>query len=965
MFANILQQFFSVYKKIINTRYLSGALLIGFILAIAIICTIPIYTNGILQRMLLKDFENFQIETGIYPGYYQIDANFHYQSRDKVKSIYQTLNSRIENKLFPDFSLPIDISTHQLDSFAFRLLLDYTSEKSHTENDSVFNLTDYLINDSVYLTAMQNVEKHMEIVHGRKYSEEILDNTLEVNIPLNMMKQYNLILDKTYVLYKEKNKPALKIKIVGAFTINAEHSLFWLKNLDQYIDHIFISAKQFHSLVLDKNPDYLARAMWYCAYNYHSVKIKDIVQVLDTLESQQNLFNQYKGFLTHRFFSEKILKDYQIRQDKLKTTLNILIVPILILVFFYLFMVSELIIDSEETEIAVLKSRGVSNLQVFFRYLMQIFLLGFTAFLIGPFLGLFLCKIIGFSNGFLEFVQRTSLEISLSLSTYVYAFITLLFVVITVMLPTLKAAKISIVELKQKKARISHDVFWKKIFMDYILLAISFYGYYRYLNYQKTLQVSGLDANKLEIDPLLFLTSTLFILGAGLLYIRIYPYILRFIFWLGKKKWSAVQYICFIHVSRSSGREQFLMLFLIFSIAVGIFSANSARTLDQNIKDKIYYKLGADIIVQPAWHKEIVLDFSESEDETSEDEESESYTTVLREPPVTPYYELNGIAKATKVLIKTGKVQLREKMQSNVQIMGIIPHEFAEVSWFRTDLLPHHWFHYLNFLSESPRAMLVSRNFQKDHKANLGDVISFSWKDQRYITGIIYAFIDYWPTYNPNIKGDYNTSSYLAVGNLSYFQNSLALEPYQVWLKKQNYVSDKIIYDDIKEKKLEIESINSAWQSIILKKNDPMLQGINGVLTLCFIIIMIIAGIGFFIYWILTINSRFLQFGILRAMGLSKKEIIQILIIEQLLISGMAIFIGFIIGGLSCDLFIRFLQLIFSAVEQVPPFKVIAFISDYWKIYAMIFILVISGIIVLGKIITDLKINQVIKLGED
>ena len=99
-----------------------------------------------------------------------------------------------------------------------------------------------------------------------------------------------------------------------------------------------------------------------------------------------------------RFFAEHrvdisvpaipVLERYYNREQQLKTTLWVVQVPILVMLGFYLFMVSRLIIEQEQNEIAVLKSRGASSSQVFFGYLVEGLVLGLIALLIGPPLGL-------------------------------------------------------------------------------------------------------------------------------------------------------------------------------------------------------------------------------------------------------------------------------------------------------------------------------------------------------------------------------------------------------------------------------------------------------------------------------------------------------------------------------------------------------------------------------------------------
>ena len=128
---------------------------------------------------------------------------------------------------------------------------------------------------------------------------------------------------------------------------------------------------------------------------------------------------------------------------------------------------------------------------------------------------------------------------------------------------------------------------------------------------------------------------------------------------------------------------------------------------------------------------------------------------------------------------------------------------------------------------------------------------------------------------------------------------------------------------------------------------------------------MAITLIGFLIYWIFNIRGRTLQFGILRAMGLSKRQLIGMILWEQLLISGVAILAGILIGSLAANLFVPLLQMIYTPAEQVPPFKVVAYFSDYLRLFVVLLIMLVAGSAVLARIISRIKMDQALKLGED
>jgi putative ABC transport system permease protein len=486
----------------------------------------------------------------------------------------------------------------------------------------------------------------------------------------------------------------------------------------------------------------------------------------------------------------------------------------------------------------------------------------------------------------------------------------------------------------------------------------------------KLLKSTGVEASEMQIDPLLFAISTLFVLGVGLLFLRIYPYLLRLIYTIGKKFWPPALYVSLLQVARSKGQEQFLMLFIILAISIGLFNANSARTINKNVEDKVRYSIGADVTLLAKWEDNQpdntgmpmgVMGGGMGSDTAAAKEPLRYF-----EPDYIKYSTLSGTDTATKVFKqKTATVNSSQEAAGGISVMGIIPNEFAKIAWFRADLLPHHWYEYVNLLADAPRAMILSSNLKETLKVKEGDTIYVSWGDQNYLEGMVYAFVDYWPTLSIDAKDSKDKNSGFVVMNFSYIQNKLAIQPYQVWIKKKSDTPDKQIHDDILVKELDISEISYTNQELIKKKNDPLLQGTNGALTLGFVAAMLISMLGFLIYWIMSIQSRVLQFGIYRAMGLSLAGVIAIIAFEQLLVSGAAIIAGIAIGGLAGDFFIPFFQMLYSAADQVPPFKIVAFREDYIKIYIVLAIMLTGGFAILWRIIAAIRIDQALKLGED
>ncbi|MDR1699900.1 MAG: ABC transporter permease, partial [Lachnoclostridium sp.] len=161
---------------------------------------------------------------------------------------------------------------------------------------------------------------------------------------------------------------------------------------------------------------------------------------------------------------------------------------------------------------------------------------------------------------------------------------------------------------------------------------------------------------------------------------------------------------------------------------------------------------------------------------------------------------------------------------------------------------------------------------------------------------------------------------------------------------------------------VEFEDVGNHLTNV---RNDPLYQGTNGILTMSFIIILILCCTGFLIYWILSIRQRELLFGVFRAMGMTKKEIIQMLINEQIFSSGMSIAAGTVLGLLSSRLFIPLVQIFYASMEQTVPLEVIRNTMDMVRLFAVIAFVIILCMVILGILISKIRISQALKLGED
>jgi putative ABC transport system permease protein len=582
-------------------------------------------------------------------------------------------------------------------------------------------------------------------------------------------------------------------------------------------------------------------------------------------------------------------------------------------------------------------------------------------------LGVALCRMLGASSGFLNMVQRAALRVVITPEAVVYGALAVIISMLTMLLPVIRFSRVGIVEHKLGKSGKPKKSLWQRFFLDFLCFGIACYGLYSFNSRREIMAMAVQDVQ--SVDPLLFVSSSLFIIGLGLLCLRVFPYILKFAFMLGRRFWAPSVYASLLKVIRSVGEEQFIMIFLVFTLAVGIFNAKAARTINLNNDHQIQYLAGTDLVFQEAWQDNQPPRGMGSSGPPGSEPPSPAQT-VFFEPDYERFTGFEEVDAITRVMEGTVTLRKTGSTVERVRLMAVETNTFGEVLWFRDDLLPTHINHFLNALAMRSDGVLLSDNFRTRFDYQLGDMISYRDRNDNEARGWVAGFVTHWPGYAPVVQTTQRTGetleveSFLVVANLGFLQTNWGIMPYQVWMRT-NTPGNRFIYDFREENDLRFTMFRDAKASVVESKSDPILQGTNGVLTVGFIVTLLICFTGFLIYWILSIKSRVLQFGIFRAMGMTMSNIIGLLINEQFLITFTAIAIGAAVGEISSRLFVPLIQISFAASEQSIPLLIVTENRDYANLFITIGTMIAVCLVVLGVFISRIKIAQALKLGED
>ena len=955
--------FLFVLRKMAANKWMVASLLIGVILAVAMVTTIPIYSRGILTRLLLRDLQQYQDDSGIYPGILEISGYLNLDPTLENKlAPYDELSEQIQQQVARGIPVPMLTEAHIVQQNFLKVI---PSDEPESDDSS----TSFVAADGL----VERLSPAIGALPRPAADADDGDRVVEAVITRETAAGGRVSYGRTYDVYAARSDLPLprRVRIVGVVDAADPGDPFWSFNIRRYQNMLIVHDEDLRELVLQDNPTRNLEVSWAYTYDYQQLNSEDAAPMFAFVEQYTQIARQIG--MSVRLQALRIFESYMVRERALTMTLWVLQVPLLLMLAFYLFMVSQVLIDHERNEIALMKSRGADVLQVFLTYVILGVLLSLAGLLVGPFLGLLICQILGASNGFLEFVQRRALQVEITSRTYLYAVIASVVALMTILIPALRASRTTIVHHKQRLARSSHKPLWKTLFLDVAMVGVSVYGLYRYQVRSEIVQLTGLAATELALDPVLLFVSTLFVIGVGLLFLRVYPLLIRLLYRIGSRRWPPSVFAALIQVGRGSGKDQFLMLFLILSISIGVYNADAARTLNQNVEERLLYNAGADMVIQEDWvqvNNETGFTVSEPNPMAppgSTDPNSSNEGGRYLEPEFRRFEDIPGVEMATRVFYEANASgrEFGGDNFSNVALFGVVPHHFGEVAWFRNDLTPSHWYNYLNLLASSPAAALVSNSLAEEAGLELGDPIYLTWEDQPSTLYYVYGLVDYWPGYNPHTTRIGRGTRHLAVVNLDYLQATSALEPYEVWMALEPEVASADLYNNVLDAGIEPARFIDTAQDLIRERNDPMLQGTNGTLSLGFLVSLGVCFVGFLLYWTFSIRERTLQFGLFRAMGMSRGAIVTTLGMEQLLISGAAVVAGFAIGGFASRLFVPLLQVVQNAEETVPPIRVVSLPLDQLRIAGFVVVMLTLGFVILSVFLFRIRIHQAVKLGEE
>lgn len=784
---------------------------------------------------------------------------------------------------------------------------------------------------------------------------------------------------------------------------------YWNKSLYENGHMIYVDKDAFFN-ILSNNDIELAAYEMYDMVDYRYINTTNVKRIESIISQFHDRDEQFTENIT------PVITAYNHESRSLMAILYVIALPLIILVLIFIWMMAQRIIDSEMGETAGFASRGIGRRRIIGMYVIQYLILCAAAFIPGIMLGYIIGKMTAGVDDFLAFHIGSD-----AVSTRVYTFTwqmlpagiaALVAALIIMVIPVVMSSRSTLVEHRKKRVKASVIPFWERYFIDVLLLGLSLYLLH---NYNKQLgMISEAVLNGEGIDPMIFADATLFLVAAGLIILRVIYYVIRLIYRLCGGRLAPAGYAGILQIIRTRKRSGIVSVFMVITVAMSLYNANMARTINANNEARLKLDLGSDYIIREHFDMKIK---GQQPPQTWKYIEPEPalYNDIVNE------LNMDGFTK----VIRDGNAEARNgsKVIKNATLMGINTKEFGNVANMKEDEGEKHWYYYLNDMAASADGCIISKNLADKLEVGVGDTLTYSRiapVDSVGIyasaTGRVAAIVDVWPGYEKyqytyNEEGKLQCEeNYLVAANYATVVSTFGITPYEIWMKgrpssddisrtiekignnnsgaggnAETPVSDNDtegngVDEEKKEKKnslrdvielsmegttRRLEGFESNEKNQQDMKGSALIQITNGLFTVDFLVALFLCVLGFMIYWISSIRDRELLFGIYRAMGISMAEIEKMLVLEQIFLTLVSIFAGVVSGGMATVLFGRLFAIVYLPKKHSIPLENIIAVQDVVRLFAVLFIAVILCMVMIRSIVKRLNIAEALKLGED
>jgi putative ABC transport system permease protein len=937
-------------------------LLLGLVAAVGLLSSIPLYADAAQNRLLQGELT----EAGTYRQPFSFLWRYIGAWHGSVAwDAYEPVEAYLSEWAPAIIELPLETRARHVATDKMRL---FPSE------EAAFVPDEPLLWASVgFVTGL---EEQIQILEGSFPTENPTSEAVEVLVSRKTADTLGLQVGEHYTLFASGQVQAqMAVRIVGVWQANDPTDPIWFYQPDAFDEILLTSEEAFVRQVVPALDTPVATAVWYQIYDGSRVRPATVSGLLEDVAIVESRVTALLDNTTLDASPVPALESYGRSASLLTLVLTIFSLPVIGLVGYFISLIAGMAVQRGQSEIAIMRSRGITRRKIVDLYLLEGVLIGGLGLAGGLMLGRWMAQLMSRTRTFLDPGLLTGgilmgnggsvpagaagepLAIVFTPTSLAYALAGVALTLVALLVPALLVSRHSIVTLRWEQARLLQTPVWQRYYLDLFLLVPAFYGWYQ-LNKQGTIAL-GSGSNDPFSNPLLFLVPVLFCFSLGLLFMRFFPLLMKLLSWLAVGLPGTTFLLILRQLARSTTQYVGPLLLLTLTVSLATFTASMAVTLDEHLWDQVYYQIGADLNLA-----ELGESTEETEQTTLTGQETEE--TTEDEPlwlflPVSEHLSVPGVEAAARVGDYSATANIGGRQQAG-QILGIDRVDLTQVAFFRPDFAYNESLGALmNRLALASDGILVSSSFLAQQGLTVGDPLRLTvgmagdYAEAEFtIVGTVALFPTLYPQDGP-----------FFVANLDHIHNAMGgTYPYDVWLATDATIDSEAIVEGVRDLGLVVVTARDARETIAVEQTRPERQGLFGLLSVGFIAAAILTVVGFLVYAVVSFQRRFIELGMLRAIGLSTRQMAAFLAGELAALILTGVVLGSGLGIWASTLFIPSFQVGDDKTALVPPFVVQVAGEQLGIILVLFGAMFVLAVMVLAVLLARMRVFEAVKLGE-
>ena len=867
--------------------------LFGIVLAVALLSSASFFAQGVDRAILQQELETLTSQTGRDAFSLRVYI-FPSARRPLSTANAEEVADNLAGTLSGEIGLPPSRQGIQVESGNL-MLLPPTGDTRYADPNGLLNTV-----NAVYI---EDVADHLTVAAGDPFVADAASadaasagEVMDVWMHESLAAEMGLDPGESFRVGFTVSQPFAVVRVAGFWRAADPQSSFWFKNPDSSLKSALLVNRADYIRFIEPVLPARARAIsWYITLDDATLNPSRAVDYVTGFDRAMTIIDRYLPDARLDISPLAPLQDFVGRQSVLTTMLLAFNLPSLIFLIYFLLLVAGIIAGRQQREIAVLRSRGMSKSTLFSLTLLEQALLFVVAAPLGIAAGMGLARLMGNTASFLSFAPRPPLPVSLQGLDWRLVAIGLLVALLARLVPVLNMARATVIEQERAHSRQTGRPFWQRIYLDFILVAPTVYVYRQLL-----LRGSFVDPNVggpegLFQDPLLVLAPALFVVTAALLVMRFFPLLMTVLDWLaGRMPWLT-PHLVLRQLGRHSAAYSTPLLLVIVLLAMGIYTVSMASSLDRWLVDRIYYSVGTDMRFLPYLPSE---------------------TNPV--PVVTQrgtFNDLPGVAATARV----GDYGLRidtSQGRFTGRFLAVDRLDLPSALWFRSDFARDSVGGLMNRLAGTPENVLVSQRFLEENALNVGDplpmTIILDDGIRLTVTFTIAGAYGYFPTAY--------TEDTVIIGNLETLFLLVGSEfPHHTWLRLQPGADPDAVIDAIEARGLAPGRLRNAVSEVAVEQAKLERVGIFGTLSVGFVAAAVMATLALLVQGFASLSERGYQFGVLRAIGLMRGQVLAQVGLEYSLITAYGALGGTVVGAIAAALFSPFFRITGDIAAPLPP----------------------------------------------